>query len=142
MLLPRMDRKSWCTGFLPFSVTLALRKYVFIDTSTPNRRQPTQSDNRQTQVNPSRQNTSMFLARVRAHEQRGEHSPVIVPETTVPFLSSIVTDSLFNFIKNLDTDFTRTKSSMGIRKKTTGQSLLLNSPNQLHLSKRAETNSK
>ena len=28
-------------------------------------------------------------------------SPVTVPETTVPFLSSIVTDSLFNFIKNL-----------------------------------------
>jgi hypothetical protein len=28
-------------------------------------------------------------------------TPVIVPCTTVPFLSSIVTVSLFNFIKNL-----------------------------------------
>lgn len=28
-------------------------------------------------------------------------TPVTVPDTTVPFLSSMVTDSLFNFIKNL-----------------------------------------
>jgi hypothetical protein len=27
--------------------------------------------------------------------------PVIVPETTVPFFNSIVTDSLLSFIKNL-----------------------------------------
>lgn len=43
----------------------------------------------------------------RKSEQRTEKHqaralPVIVPETTVPFFNSIVTDSLFSFIKNLN----------------------------------------
>ena len=34
-------------------------------------------------------------------QNQGWRLPVIVPCTTDPFFSSIVTDSLFNFIKNL-----------------------------------------
>jgi hypothetical protein len=30
-----MDRLSYETGFLPFSVTFTFLRYVFIDTSTP-----------------------------------------------------------------------------------------------------------
>lgn len=35
-------------------------------------------------------------------EQPKNKIPVTVPDTTVPFFSSIVTDSLLSFIKNLD----------------------------------------
>ena len=35
MLFPRIERKSWFTGFLPFMVVFTFRKYVFIETSTP-----------------------------------------------------------------------------------------------------------
>lgn len=35
------------------------------------------------------------------HRSSTQHAPVIVPCTTEPFLSSIVTVSLFSFIKNL-----------------------------------------
>ena len=35
MLFPLIDRKSWFTGFFPLIVAFTLRKYVFIETSTP-----------------------------------------------------------------------------------------------------------
>lgn len=74
MLLPRILKLSKSTGFFPFTVILTVFKCVFMLMSTPGQ-----------------------IVRKRC----GQHIPVIVPCTMVPFFSSIVTVSFVSFIKNL-----------------------------------------
>jgi hypothetical protein len=77
--LPRMARESSFTGLRPRIFNLTRLRCVFIDTSTP----------------------AGQVARSARFVDAGTCSPFTVPSTTVPFFSSMVTVSLFNFIRNL-----------------------------------------
>ena|SRR5712672_2902441 len=83
MLLPRMDNESRETGSRFRIVILTVFKCVFICMSTPEKK------------------SVGYKWAVCMGSRNGRNAPVIVPCTTDPFFNSIVTVSLFNFIKNL-----------------------------------------
>lgn len=92
MLLPRMDRESREAGSRLRAVILTVLRWVFICMSTPGIRVSNEAG--------------------RAGRIRG---PVMVPWTTEPFLSSMVTVSLFSFIKNLEAVSERGRGRGGAR---------------------------
>ena len=88
MLFPRMESESSACGSRLRMVILTVFKCVFIFMSTPSDK--TKSDS---------EGVSELHSR---NEKSGrESAPVMVPWTTLPFLSSIVTVSLFSFIRKL-----------------------------------------
>lgn len=81
MLLPRIDKLSSDVGSRLRAVIFTVFRCVFICMSTP---------------------SSLHIMSNEAGTSVEKNVPVIVPCTTDPFLSSTVTVSLFNFIKNLE----------------------------------------